>query len=69
MFPIFLGRGLLLSDMLCFKGLRVDYRWVSFPLLPLSPGRPSSIAMVIILPETKIMGRTGWTESVAEYSA
>lgn len=53
--------------MLPLKGLRVDYRWVSSP--PPALVTRTSIAMVIILPETKIMGRTGWTESVAEHSA
>lgn len=56
--------GLLLSDRLCFKGLRVDYRWVSSP----SCVGHLDIAMAIILPETKIKGRTGWTESVAQNS-
>lgn len=46
------------------KGLRAECRWVSSP----SRGCHLDITMVIILPETKIKGRTGWTEGVAANS-
>ena len=46
------------------KGLRTECRWVSSP----SCCCHLDITMAIILPETKIKGRTGWTESVATNS-
>lgn len=46
------------------KGLRAECRWVSSPSCHCHLG----ITMAIILPETKIKGRTGWTESMAPNS-